>query len=404
MLLRKAPTVITIVALLMLFTALTSGTAMADATQAELLDALDADPTLNPTISTGGSDPLGFGILTAPNSGFPTAGDSFLVMSSGCVSNALQPNDAPNTSCGLDGLNNSADQDLVQLTFSVDVPTDAKSWSVNFKFLSEEFPEYVGSAFNDAFLIEQGESSFTIESETVTAPNNVAFDAAGERLSINTTGVLGMTAEDAAETTYDGATKTLTTEAPVPDGAESLTLVFSVMDIGDSAYDTTVFIDNFQFSDEQVDTPVTEPEPTCPGFEDDPRPQIVGTPDSDTLTGTSAAEVICGLTGNDTIRGGGGDDLVTGDAGNDVIRAQAGADTVMAGPGVDYVEGNDGPDMLSGGRDNDQLRGGNGDDTLRGGHGFDILAGEQGADAMDGGSERDKCLTDGSDPAPVSCP
>jgi Ca2+-binding RTX toxin-like protein len=150
-------------------------------------------------------------------------------------------------------------------------------------------------------------------------------------------------------------------------------------------------------------TSVTVPS-DCPGFEDDPRPQIVGTPDSDTLTGTSAAEVICGLTGNDTIRGGGGDDLVTGDAGNDVIRAQAGADTVMAGPGVDYVEGNDGPDMLSGGRDNDQLRGGNGDDTLRGGHGFDILAGEQGADAMDGGSERDKCLTDGSDPAPVSCP
>jgi Ca2+-binding RTX toxin-like protein len=146
------------------------------------------------------------------------------------------------------------------------------------------------------------------------------------------------------------------------------------------------------------------PDMTCPGFEDDPRPQIVGTLDNDTLTGTAAAEVICGLDGNDTIRGGGGDDHITGGNGNDDIRAQYGADTVMAGPGVDYVEGNYGPDILSGGRDNDQLRGGNGDDTLRGDHGFDILAGEQGADAIDGGSQRDKCLTDGSDPASVRCP
>jgi len=142
----------------------------------------------------------------------------------------------------------------------------------------------------------------------------------------------------------------------------------------------------------------------CPGFEDDSRPQIVGTPGHDTLVGTGDAEVICGLAGNDTIRGGGGDDHIIGGAGNDVIRAEAGADTVMAGPGVDYVEGNDGPDILSGGRDNDQLRGGKGDDTLRGDHGFDILAGEQGADTIDGGSERDKCITDGDDPAPVRCP
>jgi hypothetical protein len=41
--------------------------------------------------------------------------------------------------------------DYATLTFTLDVPIYANSFSFNFNFLSREFPEWVGSAFNDTF-------------------------------------------------------------------------------------------------------------------------------------------------------------------------------------------------------------------------------------------------------------
>jgi hypothetical protein len=120
---------------------------------------------------------------------------------------------------------------------------------VDWKFFSEEFPEYVGSSFNDAFLIETPTSTFVVNPDfTLTAPNNVAFDPSGELVTINTTGAVGMNSANAVGTTYDGATTTLTTVAAIPPGQSTITITFSVMDLGDSIYDTTVFLDNFRFS------------------------------------------------------------------------------------------------------------------------------------------------------------
>lgn len=225
----------------------------------ELIGALDVDASAVSSISSGTSDHNGFDALSTAASGFPTAGSDYLVLSSGCTSAALQPNTSPSTSCVLGGLNNPQNNDLVQLDVTLNVPAGAQSWLVDFKFLSEEFPEYVGTSFNDAFLIEQGSSNFTISGNQITAPNNVAFDANGNRLTINTTGALGMSAADAAGTTYDGATKALSTHAPIPEGASTVRVIFSVMDLGDSIYDTAVFLDNLRFSGSKVGEPVTEP-------------------------------------------------------------------------------------------------------------------------------------------------
>ena len=51
---------------------------------------------------------------------------------------------------------------------------------MRFKFLSEEFPEFVNDVYNDAFIAELDESSWDASGKqdpTITAPNNFASDA-----------------------------------------------------------------------------------------------------------------------------------------------------------------------------------------------------------------------------------
>lgn len=242
---------------------------VAAATPADAAAALDLPELWVDSISFGTSDTGGYGVLTTAPATFSAVGGSYLVLSSGLVSSALLPNTAGNTSSNLGGLSTSAGQDMVQMVLVLHVPPSAKSWYVNWKFLSEEYPEYVGSAFNDAFLIEEPASTFVISGNTITAPNNVAFDQNGDLISVNTTGVLGMTPAAAVGTTYDGATATLSTAADLEEGATLLTLVFSIMDIGDSIYDSTVFLDHFRFSGNPVGGAITEPAEICDNGIDD---------------------------------------------------------------------------------------------------------------------------------------
>jgi RTX calcium-binding nonapeptide repeat (4 copies) len=90
---------------------------------------------------------------------------------------------------------------------------------------------------------------------------------------------------------------------------------------------------------------VTKTWAVCPGFDGDPRNQVVGTSGDDELVGTAGKDVICGLGGDDVIRAKDGRDLVKGGAGDDLMRGGAG---------------------------NDELRGGKGPDTARGGRGTDV--------------------------------
>jgi hypothetical protein len=224
------------------------------------VSALGLEPSDVSSISFGTSDPKGYNVFTTSASGFPTEGESYLVLSTGDTASALLPNTSPGTSYTLSGLNHSKGQDMVQLKLELNVPAGAKSWIMDWKFFSDEFPEYIGTSFNDAFLIENGSSNFTIDSSyKVEAKNNVAYDSAGRLISINTLGELGMNKEHGVETTYDGATPTLSTAAGLEEGQTKLTLVLSIMDLGDSIYDSTVFIDNFKFSGNAVGEPYTEP-------------------------------------------------------------------------------------------------------------------------------------------------
>jgi hypothetical protein len=131
---------------------------------------------------------------------------------------------------------------MVQLKVDLNVPTGRNCLSVDFRFLSEEYPEYVGSKFNDGFVAELDGSDFeATETFGIEAPRNFAFDESGNVISVNTT---GFAASEAEGTTYDGATPPLRALTPVTPGAHSVYL--SVFDQGDHEYDSAAFIDNMR--------------------------------------------------------------------------------------------------------------------------------------------------------------
>lgn len=205
--------------------------------------------------SLGTSSQTGVAIQTTPAGSFPTEGNSFAVLSTGCAADVLLPNNEENHTCGdngpstaLDGLNTSQGRDMVQLSMVLNVPTGATAVSFDWKFYSDEFKEFVNTDFNDAFLAELGSSTFTLSGNQVTAPNNVAVDQNGDLISINTSGNLAMSLAEASGTTYDGATPALTTSAAIPSSSSTITLIFSIFDMGDDIYDTTIFLDNIHFN------------------------------------------------------------------------------------------------------------------------------------------------------------
>jgi len=174
----------------------------------------------------GTSSDQGIALETNVMGGFTTEGSSYMVLSSGCADDLL-PNSEADHSCILEGLDTSEEQDLVQLALTLNVPANSSSVSFDWKFYSEEFPEFVGSAFNDAFLVESGSSNYVLSGANITAPNNVAFDQNNQLISVNMSGLLAVTAGEASGTTYDdAATPKLTTVAPVAPDATTITLIF----------------------------------------------------------------------------------------------------------------------------------------------------------------------------------
>jgi Ca2+-binding RTX toxin-like protein len=128
--------------------------------------------------------------------------------------------------------------------------------------------------------------------------------------------------------------------------------------------------------------------PECPGFEGDPRNDVIGTPGNDTLVGTPRRDIICAKGGNDTLAGRGRDDLLLGAGGSDLLRGGPGADALRGGRGRDELRGGRGPDDLRGGPGNDRLFGGRGNDHLAGGAGFDLGVGGPGIDTIVGCERR----------------
>lgn len=178
--------------------------------------------------------------------GFPSGDDdSFLALASG---EAQLMNDGDqmffaNTVLG--GMTTNQSTDLAGLTTEFAIPegTGTPCFIVDLKFMSEEFPEYVGSSFNDFVVGRINDTSPPSISDTNTpvAPGNFLRDGNGDAITVNNN--YNVNAARANDTVYDGASPTLQARSEVPDST-SFTFTLWIADVGDSIYDSMVFMDN----------------------------------------------------------------------------------------------------------------------------------------------------------------
>ncbi|MGI8863772.1 MAG: choice-of-anchor L domain-containing protein [Solirubrobacteraceae bacterium] len=183
-------------------------------------------------------------ISTEPLAGFPRKGTSYAILTSGCAKLADHGKGAGRPGCNDNGIPVRGVRDLTVLRLSVRVPQSANCLSFRFRYLSQEFPQFVGSQYNDGFIAELDYTSWSsgFNDPHISAPHDFAKDSKGNIITINSAGPEAMTKANAAGTTYGGATRVLRASTPISPGVHSLFL--SIFDQGDRAYDSAAFIDN----------------------------------------------------------------------------------------------------------------------------------------------------------------
>ncbi len=130
----------------------------------------------------------------------------------------------------------SADQVSGSITQTFQVQPGVTKIPVSFMyaFLSEEFPEYVGSQFNDAMSI------------TLQAPDGTKIPLASEEINSSTYSMIdSVNFMDGDDTVGWTGWKIVSAEIPVTAGAGSYRLF--ITDAGDDIFDTVVLIDCIQF-------------------------------------------------------------------------------------------------------------------------------------------------------------
>jgi hypothetical protein len=272
------------------------------------LNDMDADDAAKALELCERADSNGFGVVSAAfvrangaplaggnlhigmQSGFgpnvlPRAGASMLSMSSGNARIPGQPDACGSVSCGSlgagtappgypqDGANCMGGPDInddVGLEVQLRAPANATGFSYEFSFFSHEYPEWVCTTFNDQYI------ALVSPPPDGAINGNISFDSQHNPVSVNIalfnvcagcsagTGELEGTGFDIWG--YDGindagATGWLVTTAPIAPG-EQVSVRFAIWDTGDTAYDSTVLIDNFTWLADGGTVPVgTQPVP-----------------------------------------------------------------------------------------------------------------------------------------------
>ena len=217
-------------------------------------------PGANGILSNGFSDtPLG---------GFPTSGPNFTILTNGDSQLADDANSA-NLSGSTNGIRGTGALagafDYTILSVPITATRQARCVGFDFRFLSEEYPEYVGAEYIDTFLAELDQRTWAVSGSSITSATDFAAGA-GDRISVDTSGPSAMSAAKSAGTTYDGATSGLVARKYVSPGSH--TVIFSIFDIGDEQLDSAVFIDNLRVT--------TDPPERCRSLGLDPFDGTVG--------------------------------------------------------------------------------------------------------------------------------
>lgn len=189
-------------------------------------------------------------ISTTRLAGFPRHGKSYAILSTGDARYAGRRNTSDSFGRGAGGPFVRGARDVVIFRIDLRVPAGANCLSLRFRYLTEEYPEFVNSPFNDAFIAETEDTTWTTasnEDPTISAPGNFASTADGKLISVNASGDSALSASNSRGTTYDGGTRILRASSPIRRG--SRTLYLSIFDQGDRQFDSAVFLDRLELDD-----------------------------------------------------------------------------------------------------------------------------------------------------------
>lgn len=179
----------------------------------------------------------------------------------------------PRESPACPGVKTGGCHDSIALAVTVKVPTNARSLSFDSNFFTYEFPDFICSEYNDFFV-----ALLSSEPAHGGAPRagNIAFDREGNLVSVNASflqvcapgthggrlfacplgvgplAATGFNEDDAGDPTDTGAaTGWLRTTASVDPGS-TITLRFAIWDSTDGFRDSTVLLDNFRWTVDEV--------------------------------------------------------------------------------------------------------------------------------------------------------
>ena len=319
------------------------------------------------------------------------------------------------------GAGETQDAAVVSFTFDSADVGDAPSISLDVFFGSDEYPEFVDSAFVDIAAIYVNGVNYALFNQDPNQPLSIVGD------SINSPGnFFNNNGDDGSDgdpytgtydTEYDGFSTLLNILAPIQDGENEITI--AIADTGDTAYDSGLFVGNLQGSNSTVSGSYVTVEGTgeSESFEGNAAPQLFNLGGgSDSITGSAEeldGDVVSGFGDDDSLIVEGasfGSDDVTVTMGSAILDIDTDgdgvADTTITLEG-DFSEasfsyltegGNttiDATGVITGGVDltgtegSDTLTGTSDDDTIAALGGDDIVEGDAGNDEIDAGNAND---------------
>ena len=224
---------------------------------------------------------VGVGILKQFGVNAPQLGGSMLAISSGAAREKAPqttdkgyshgtPDGYPKESPACPGVTTGTARDGVALELKIRVPSNAKSFSYQQNFFTQEYPVFICSQYNDFFVTMLDPIPAGLED------GNIAFDQDTNPISVNNALLQVCTSgthkgkffpcplgpETLSGTGFEGSAATgwLTTSAPVDAGTD-ITIRFAIWDSGDGRLDSTTLIDDFRFSVDGADSTQTKPSP-----------------------------------------------------------------------------------------------------------------------------------------------
>ncbi|MFZ2016728.1 MAG: Ig-like domain-containing protein [Nocardioides sp.] len=179
----------------------------------------------------------------------PRVGPTEALMTTGDADLAAPPDGGP--AQGRDNHTGSRGaHDVSIYRLDLDVPGGSQCLSFDYVFASDEYPESIGSTYNDGFVAQLDRSDWKVSSgSVVTAPGNFAKTPGGGLVDVNgpvfatDSSVVGPGANG---TSYDGMSMPLTASTPITPGQHSVYL--SIFDAGNGLVDSAVLVDHLQVS------------------------------------------------------------------------------------------------------------------------------------------------------------